>query len=538
MMNAIRRRDERGVILPMTIVLMAAAVLLASLVIDVGGDRIVRRDMQSVADVVALDVARSLDGRAAGAYTGFSATGPSTTLLSTEAAASLARQSGLLARPNAVTVRLAMANTQTGAFLRWATSTDIPNAVRVYATGSSAFRLLPSTTRSTTLQRSALAVVGQPLVCVSAGATLADLTPGSTLDLMLGRLIGIDRLSLVSPSGLASLSATVPLGSLATQLNLGTVEQLATTSVTGRSFLQAAATVLSNNGDVVAASVMNAIAARVNGTTALNLGQILSLNTGKGSAVGLKQEAFGLAEAIIELSNMNNFVDVGVPAGVSGLVPLTFRARVIQPPQIACGPVGTRAHSTQFQLNLTADDTGLAGIVASAKINPLLLTVGDGWGEVNEITCTPGVTRIRMSGDTAVGLVSLHLDVGIIGGLSVLKLDVPDPDKKPNGADVGKSHTNPVTFVFNQGGTDLPPSQTVGNSLQNLGLQSISPIKTQVIGLPISQLNNLINTVLSGVDGHLNTILAPVLTGLGLRLGTVELRPTTRPSCTPLALRD
>jgi hypothetical protein len=74
--------------------------------------------------------------------------------------------------------------------------------------------------------------------------------------------------------------------------------------------------------------------------------------------------------------------------------------------------------------------------------------------------------------------------------------------------------------------------------LQNLGLQSISPIKTQVIGLPVSGLNNLINTVLSGVDGHLNTILSPVLTGLGLRLGTVELRPTTRPSCTPLALRD
>lgn len=532
------RRDERGVILPITVVLMASAILLASLVIDVGGDRVVRRDMQSVADVVALDVARSLDGRAAGAYTGFSATGPSATLLATETAASLGRQSGLIARPNTVAVRLAMANQQTGAFIRWADAADIPNAVRVYATGSSAFRFLPATQRSTNLQRSALAVIGQPLVCVSAGATLADLTPGSTLDVLLGRLIGLDKLSLVSPSGLASLSAQVPLGSLATQLNVGTVEQLTTASVTGRSFLQAAATVLSNNGDLAAASVLNAIAARVNGTNTINLGEILSLNTGKGSAVGLKQEAFGLAAAVIEVSNKNNFVDLEVPAGVSGLLPLTFRARVIQAPQIACGPVGTKAHSSQFQLSLVADDTGLTGIVASAKINPLLLTVGDGWGEINEITCTPGVTRIRMSGDTAVGLVKLHVDVGVLGGLSVVKLDVPDPDKKPNGAEVGKSHTNPVTFVFNQGGTEIPPSQTVGNSLQNLGLQSITPIKTEVIGLPVSGLNNLVNTVLSSVDGHLNTILAPVLTGLGLRLGTVELRPTTRPSCSPLALRD
>jgi uncharacterized membrane protein len=537
-MMTTHRHDERGAILPITVILLATTVLFASWVIDIGGDRIVRRDMQAVADVVALDLARSLDGRAASAYTGYSATAPSSTLLATEAAASLDRQSGLIARPDTITVRLAMANTQTGAFIRWADAGDIPNAVRAYVTGSSAFRLVPGTTRSSNLQRSALAVIGQPLVCVSAGATLADLTPGGTLDLLLGRLIGIDRLSIVSPSGVASLSAQIPLGNLATQLGVGTVEQMATLNVTGRGFLQAAATVLSNNGDVAAAAVMNAIAARVNGTNTFSVGSILSLNTGKGSAFGLKQEAYGLAEAVIEVSNMNNFVDLGVPAGVSGLLPLTFRAKIIQAPQIACGPVGTRAHSSQIQLSLTADDTGLSGIVAAAKIDPLLLTFGDGWAEVTEITCTPAVTRVRMSADTAVGLFKLHLHIGVIGGLTTLEVDVPDPDKRPNGAEIGKSHTNPLTFTFNQGGSDIPPSQTAGNSLQNLGLQTTSPVKIQVLGLPLGNLNSLLNTVLSSVDGHLNTILAPTLSGLGLRLGTVEIRPTTRPSCTPLALRD
>jgi uncharacterized membrane protein len=532
------RRDERGAILPLTVFLLATTMTLASLVIDIGGDRVVRRDMQAVADVVALDLARTLDGRAAGGYTGYSATAPSSTLLATEKAESLGRQGGLITTPNAITVRLAIVNQQTGAFLHWAAAAEVPNAVRVYATGSSAFRLLPTTPSSSNLQRSALAVTGQPLVCISAGATLADLQPGGTLDLLLGRLIGLDRLSIVSPSGVASLSAQVPLGSLATQLGLGTVDQLATASVTGRSFLQAAATVLSNNGDVAAADVLNAIAARVNGTTNINLSSIFSLSTGKGSAVGLKQEAFGLAEAIIEVSNMNNFVDIGVPSGVSGLLPLTFRAKIIQPPQIACGEVGTRAHSSQIQLSLTADDTGVVGIVASAKINPLLLTFGDGWAEINEITCNPSVTRIRLSGDTAVGLFKLHLDVGILGGLSVLKVDVPDPDKRPNGAEIGKSHTNPVTFNFNPGGTEIPPSQTVGNSMQNLGLQNTTPVKTEVLGLPLGGLNNLLNTLLSAVDGHLNTILNPVLTGLGLRLGTVEVRPTSRPSCNELVLRD
>ena len=42
------RRDERGAILPITIVLFASTLTLASFVIDIGGDRVVRRDMQSV----------------------------------------------------------------------------------------------------------------------------------------------------------------------------------------------------------------------------------------------------------------------------------------------------------------------------------------------------------------------------------------------------------------------------------------------------------------------------------------------------------
>lgn len=537
-------RDERGVILPMTVILFAAVILLASLVIDVGGDRIVRRDMQSVADLVALDVARALDGRTAGLYTGYSATAASTSLLAAEKAESLGRQGGLLTEPDEISIRLAMLNPNTGEFLHWAANGEVPNGVRAYAVGSSAFRFLPATPESDRLERSALALAGQPLVCISAGASLASITsqPGGPLDVLLGKFIGLNRLSLVSPGGVASLDAKVPLGGLATQLGVGRVEDLATLNITGRSFLQAAATVLSNNGNLAAAQVMNDIAARVNGTTSINLGSILKLDTGKGSAVGLNQEAFGLARAIIEVSNGSNFVDLTVPAGVTGILPITFQAKIIQPTQITCGGVGTRAHSSQIQLKLTGDVTQLVSGVASTKIDPLLLTFGDGWAEVNEITCTPAVTRIRMSGDTAVGLAKLHLDVGILGLLGVtvstLKIDVPDPDHDSDGyLEIGKTHTNPITFNFNPGGTEIPPTQTVGNSVNNLGLQNASA-KVQVLGLPVSGLNPLVNSILGGVDGHLNSILAPELAGLGLRLGTVEIGPTTRPSCSEIVLRD
>lgn len=536
------RRDERGAILPLTVLVMTLTVTLASLAIDIGGDRVVRRDMQSVADVVALDLARNLDGRAASGYSGFSATSPSSTLFATQKAASVSRQSGLLANPNTVTARLAVANQQTGAFIRWAASSDIPNAVRVWSTGSSAFRILPTTPRSTNLQRSALAVIGQPIVCISAGATLADLTPGGTLDVLLGKLIGINQLSLVSPGGVASLSALVPLGQLATQLNVGTVDQLATASVTGQSFLIAAATVLSNKGDNVAANVLNAIAAKVSGSN-LTVSQILNLNTGVGTAANLNIDAFSLAQAVIEISNKNNFVDLTLPVGITGLASTTLQAKVIEAPRIACGPIGTKATSSQVQIKLSADVASglLSGLVASAKINDLLVTAGNGAGTITSITCSIGAATVGVNADTSVGMLKLHLLTTLLLGIIKLAIDVPDPATNPNGTAIGTSSSIPLTFNFPAGSTSLPAPQTAGTGMTSLGLSSITPKVTVTAGVVLNLSSLISGTVvplLGVVDGVVSPLLTSVLSSLGIRLGTVEIQPTTRPACNEPVLRD
>ena len=149
-----RRHDERGAILPVTVVLIGAFLLIASLVVDIGGDRIVRRDMQAVADLVALDMARRLDGSAEDAKE-----------------ESLGRQSAIV-EPTSVTMRLAIVDKNTGEFVAWAGPLDVPNAVQVWTTGGTAFRLLPTTPRSTNIQRSALAMIGPAIACVSVGAPL------------------------------------------------------------------------------------------------------------------------------------------------------------------------------------------------------------------------------------------------------------------------------------------------------------------------------------------------------------------------------
>ena len=532
------RRDERGAILPITVLLMGATMALASFVIDIGGDRVVLRDMQSVADVVALDLARNLDGRPASGYPGYTA-GPSASLLATQKSASVTRQGGFFAEPDAVTARLVVADQQSGAFIRWAGSDDIPNAVRVWARGSSAFRIRPATPESTQLERSALAVIGQPIVCISAGATLADLTPGGTLDQFLGRLIGVDRLSVVSPSGVVHLAAQIPLGDLATELGVGTVDEVAELNIAGDDLLIAAATVLSNNGDVAGANVLNAIAANLSGSTSINVGSILALDTGTGTAASLNLDAFSLAQAVIQVSNKDTFVNLAVPVSVPGLASIQLKAKVIEAPQIACGPVGTRARSAQIAVSVGADVTALGGLVASAKLDPLLLTAGDGWGEVTDITCTLDGSTVAVTADTAVGRLKLHLLVTLLLGLTRLEVDVPDPASKPDGAAIGNSASVPLSFNFPAGSDALPAGQTAGSGLGNLGLSSITPIKINVLGLPVGGLlGGIVQPLLGIVDGLLSPLLNPVLESLGIRLGTVEIRPTTRPACNEPVLRD
>ena len=540
------RRDERGAIFPMTILFMGVILLIASLVIDIGGDRIVRRDMQSMADVIALDVVRQLDGRTAAAYTGFDAGGPSTTLLAAAKNESLARQESNLADPDTVGVRLAVADKDSGTFVRWATAGDIPNAVRVWTTGSSAFRFLESTPRRTNLERSALAVMGRPIVCISAGATLADLTPQGKLDTLLGRLVGVDRLTVLDPAGVAALGAQVPLLDLATELGVGSINELATVQVTAQEFVLAMSEVLSNNGNAASVSLFSAIVTKLPNNASLDVGEILSLDTGNGSAASLGVSAFNLLQSVIMVSNKENFVSIGQsvssqpewPTNVPGFPEASIEVKIIEAPQTACGPIGTTARSAQIQVRIRGDLTALGGLVASAEIDPLFMTVGEGSGTLTGVTCSGGVRTISVLANTSTAKVGLTLRTELLLKLTRLVVGVPDPAVKPDGAAIGSTSSQAMNFTFPEG-AGLPAAQTAGTEFGSLGLSSITPIKIDVSGLPVSGLlDSTVKPLLNIIDPLVSTYLRATLTSLGVNLGTVRIQPTGRPSCNEPFLRD
>ncbi|UMG91066.1 pilus assembly protein TadG-related protein [Nocardioides sp. TF02-7] len=59
------RRDDRGAVAVLVALLMPLVLVAGAFAVDLGLQRVARSDMQTLADVVALDLARELDGRTA-----------------------------------------------------------------------------------------------------------------------------------------------------------------------------------------------------------------------------------------------------------------------------------------------------------------------------------------------------------------------------------------------------------------------------------------------------------------------------------------
>jgi len=531
-----KERDERGAVFVFSVMILSVLMIVASFVIDLGIDRIVRTDMQSLADTTALDMATVMDGS-------------QTTAEIESSAAYASTRNGTLDRNAASTavtlnrddidIEFGIADSN-GKWLKSAGPTEYPNAVKVSASGSSSIRLWPGQDPAKP-RRSAIAVQTPPQVCITAGAALADLAPGGTLDTLLGKLIGIQRLTLVSPQGLASLSAEVPLLKLATTLGVGSVGELATvSSLSALGFVNAMADVLTADGNVAAATVLRDIALKLNATTNINVADILAVGSGNGAAADLGLNAFSLVQAVIQAANKNSFVDVAVPVTVPGLTVTSVKASVISPPVNACGPKGTKARSAQITIRITSGVSVLGGLVAEAALSPLEVTVADGTAEIGDIVCSGTGGTVKVAADTAAARLKLNLkvtllDVLFLPGLKV-ELGIPDPALRPTGASIGS--TSKVTKTFTYAATGVPSAQTFGTGLGSLGLSTIAPVKANVLGLDLgSLLSGTISPLLVLVDPLVSTLLNTILTPLGLNLGTLQVAPTGRPVCNLSALR-
>lgn len=555
-MRAASRRAEAGAIaIALALLTCFVVIPLGALAVDLGVQRVARSDMQTVADTVALDMARVLQ-----------AGGTPTAAMASASAARTAGAAGVTPTmavylgyiaPTATFVSdqsLGCAGT-TAAYDSYfqSPSAGTPNAVLVTATTAVNFAIhggAGATCRSAIGQAGAGTVTCSSSGCSSSTANacyevrsyLLDLaTENSTaLNGLLGNALNV---SAVSYSGLAS--ANISALGLATQLGLGTVSNLANANVTFGQLISAATTVLSQNGGTAAQlSILNALTAGMSGSlagTVISMGSLLKVASGAGSALDGQMNVLDLIGGSASLINGSSFLTVpGITVSIPSVASVTVKAKLIQPPQMACN--GATASTGQLQLQIQGNLSVLSSgsLLSFAQINAGTLTITASLATANAAMtafhCTndvPDSMTLQVTDQSLANLSVSYSGLTIstlnLLGISLAPISMGPVSTTVTQPDPSGTYTIALPTYYDPTFYTTPQTQA---PLPTFSSGSSSPLVT-LLGLTLTNaptVAGLINPVITNLNSALT---GTVLPALGITLAGADLAAVATPTCPP-----
>lgn len=395
-----------------------------------------------------------------------------------------------------------------------------------------------------------------PEVAFSLGSRLASLQ-GGIANVVLNQLLGTSvGLTLVDYNGLAGVRLDLLrfLDALAIELNVtaGTYNDLLGASASHKQIARAIAAAVTG-GDRLAANVL---ANAIGGNGVVPLGKLFALGglgyLGIGSAGDDLLTDLGvldLVAASAALSNGDRQIDLALGAGVPGLVSLSARLLVGEPPQggrwFAVGPSGTVVRTAQVRLRLEASVLGTGALLGDVIYLPLYLEAAHAEAVVASATCPspsaprgsatiltrPGVVRLMLGEVADPALAAFNtppvvtkaklVEVRLLG-LTVLRVlasalvEIAAPQPIPlafSSADIsaGTVRTARTTGMV---------SSLTGSLLGNLALD----VPVLGLGLSLSGVGPLLRAILTPITPTLDLVLDRLLESLGLSLGEVDVR--------------
>jgi uncharacterized membrane protein len=471
---------ERGAVIPFLALCVSVIVLVGAFTVDLGRAMVLRRDLQRVADITALDASKFLT----------TATATSQLASVRDAAVRSAARNDFTLDPNDVHL-VQQSGTE---WTRIDNSTAVPDGVEVVARGEVSYNFQPggtSTTRSAIASRQSAAgiEIGTSLGTIDTSqATMLNQVFG-----LFGGNSGMD-LSLVSWQGLAS--GDVTLGELAVAAGSDDVDDFLATSMTYGEQLQVVARALTAEGDTATATAVdayrNSLSATVTGLT-VRAGALLSVSAADADSVAdAAVDVLSLARGELFVAREGTSLTGTFASGVAGIATVTLTAQVISAPTIAFGPVGTSATTGQVSFSLK---TTLAALI------PLSVEVGataaTGTATSSSIACD---TIGPSSGATASVQTAL-------AGLTVKLAGLPISLGLSGVPPTPLSFTSPFTWAH---------SQHVGAT--SLGLAGA--------------LGGLVNPLLTPLE---NAVVSPVLRSLGVSVAGADVA-LLDPVCLPPVL--
>ncbi|RJS44933.1 hypothetical protein [Nocardioides cavernaquae] len=586
-----RARDERGAVAVFTALLTTTVLTgFASFSIDIGYQRMAARDMQAVADLVAMDMARHLDGSStatlladpawAAAVTASrdrqgETLGDALNLKSCGVAASgepTLDGTGICAYPGILEDDGGFAGGAAATHVKVLTRTDVDYFLPIFAESGSAARSAVAKTQSS--------------ACFQLGSFAASVNPSASpvLEDILKPLVGASTIGLLGYDGLAA--ATIALIDLikAPTLNVGTVnELLALENVTVSDVLLAEAHVLRANGKGAEAQVLETAAVQAVAGVEIEIGELIGLSTSDNAALSTQFNAMDLFLGSVFLANGTNFLAIpNLQAGVPSVGVTTAQLQIIERPQRACND--DEAKTAQIKLaatakaNLNASPLPLGPLLNLKLIDPATgnpnndiavdidIDVAGAHGHLTDVDCSP-VEKFRADiwTDLVQARVSATITVkGTVKAtvLGIAGVNVPVQFKVALSADASK----PASVSSAPASMDLPPNVygdhvEVGSGttiLPNLTASMVSgtlatgPLTVLGLPVPTSTLDAIVNPILdlavpaigtfvgatvNPLIGVVNTNLSALTTALGINVAGADFYPLARPVCNNPALR-
>lgn len=563
-----RRRNERGSIALMAAVLMPAVIAIGALVVDLGMERVTRSDLQSLADVVALDLAREIHGgRSQDDLEPLGDAGNPTT----PAGRSVARNAESILGDNL------HVDVDWGAYDgdSWDTAAEPPSAVRVTASADTAYALAVG---SGHVSRTAYAVSSSS-ACYRLGTFVAAVRTGDST--VLGPLNDLFGVNLGIAGYQALADAQVTLSELAATSVVGSPEQLLYGNIGYDDLLRATVEALTNRpGPTASAAItaLNTVISASGSVGAIVLSDVLHVSPTDTAALGIDLDVLDIVGSA-RLANGEHFLDIdNLQAGVPGVgFQFTGRLALISAAQLACGDPGTPesvARNAQLEGTLGIDFAnlpsinvdGLGSLQTGKATGSFHVSLADGEGRLvspPEVHCGSGTeadphtytvavqtqpatyslrTEVEVTGSVKASILD---GLGLGGLLDLLdivlgkKLDIAVKVRLDVGTSSagGTSYANlrvpPNDVIPVQTGTTpyLDPRNVVPTVLSvSIGGKSV-PALDSVLGLTNRIVDELVGvqkgfaqkTLLPLIDNFNNTVVGPVARMVGLRFGGADV---------------
>ncbi len=561
------RSDERGAVAVFTAVTMVVLLGIAAIVIDLGMERVTRRDLQALADIVALDLAREITGRT---QANLEAEGQLDNPTSA-ARESVNRNDDLLGEDLQLAVDW---GSYDGGV--WNTSTDPPSAVKVTATAATDYSIRDG---SGAVSRTAYAVSSSS-ACYRLGTFVAAVNSGdSTVLAPLNHLFGVS-LDLVSYKALAG--AKVRLSELAAAPTIGSPTQLLSGSVSYSNLISALIHVLGNqpgSSNSVAITALGKILNVAAAVGSINLGSVMHVSPTDTAALEMQLNVLDIVGSA-RLATGDHFLEVpNINANVPGVgSQFTGGLTLISAAQLACGKPNSPesvAQNAQLEgslgiefINLPSlSIPGFATLLTEKGVGSLFVDLADGTGRLvapPAVYCGSGtaadphtysvgvqtqvasyslLSDLVITGDvkildlTGIGLTNLLVSLGLpILGSGKLHIRVEVDLTVSTGAPAGSSTAN-LSLPPN----DVTPVQT-GTSA-TLDSSSIVPSvisvtidgKTAPIASATALTNKIVSELMNATNGFVDKTLRPLIDNLnnayigpvarmvGLRVGGADV---------------